>query len=1026
MKQVYTSIILLITMLFGALTIAQESQKNFMNYQGVARTADNVLMSSEAMTINIALKFGAANATVVYEESHAITTDANGVFSLLIGDGGPISGNYDSLPWGSAATFVTVSMNGNKIGTTEMMAVPYAISSGDADDQSAAEVAYNNATSGLTATTTQEAIDELLTSGKIDADADPTNEIQTIRFDAASNKIILTDGGEVTIPTGGTDADADPTNEIQTLIFDTGTNELSLSDGNSVTIPSGGTDADADPTNEIQYISFDAIENKIILTDGGEVTIPSGGTDADADPTNEIQDISLIGTELTISDGSTIDLAPIVPPGGTDDQNAGEVPYDNTTSGLTASDAQAAIDELASGGLVDTDNQALDLTGDILTIEDGAGSIDLSAYKDVDVTTKTGILLGDGTAISGLVGTADGQVAKWDAGTSTWKAGTDDIGGGGSGTPTGLEAIDEGNGIGWRLIGRDPNDYGNIGENAVDLSYFNELLPNGGATGEYAFATGENTRAIGDWSTSMGRQNSAEGEVSFATGFQNIASGSYSTVMGRETQATGSRSVAMNSETSATGDAATSMGFSTRANGRGSVSMGAETKADAQSTLAIGRFNVGGGHPTNWVGSDPVFEIGNGDGPGVMRANAFTVLKSGWVGIGTPTPTTKLEVIGTVRSSHLAGAGERNVVADANGDLIIGAGGGGSSLWTENGSDIHFDSGNVGIGNGSPGVEGGAGKYLTVATGTSPLNNSFASLELQGGQGSTNKTIGRVDFISNSAPGNSAISRIESRTAGSAQFKGDLAFSTKDGTNYAGSSLKERLTIKHNGNVGIGITDPTTKMHIKSNSTVTKPHIKIEEQGNDYARLELTNTVSNAVWHVAGLTNNSPGNSFLNFYFRSAAGVAKNLMAIRGDGNVYVDGSLAHSSDIRLKKDIEDLPYGLTEILQLDPKIYGWKDGRNAGSMSLGLIAQAVQTIIPEIVHEGADSEKTLSLSYTELLPVLIKAVQELKAENDSLKSELKSLAVNIENMNSDFSELKDQIETFNDRKNAVDMVTEK
>jgi len=127
-----------------------------------------------------------------------------------------------------------------------------------------------------------------------------------------------------------------------------------------------------------------------------------------------------------------VDLSPIIPAGGTDDQNADEVPYDNSASGLAATDSQAAIDELASGGLVDTDDQALILAGDLLTIEDGAGSVDLSAYKDEDVTTKTGILLGDGTTISGLVGTADGQVAKWNAGTSTWEAGIDATGGGGS------------------------------------------------------------------------------------------------------------------------------------------------------------------------------------------------------------------------------------------------------------------------------------------------------------------------------------------------------------------------------------------------------------------------------------------------------------------------------------------------------------------------------------------------------------------------------------------------------------------
>ena len=335
MNKNYTLIIVLLAILFFGALSAQESQKNFINYQGVARNASNELMAGEAMTIGVALKFGTANTSAVYEENHTITTDVNGVFSLMIGNGSPINGNYNALPWGSAATFVTVSMNGNEVGTTEMMAVPYAISSGDADDQSAAEVLYDNTTSGLSATTAQEAIDELMTGGSADADADPTNEIQTISFDAASNKITLTDGGEITIPSGGTDADADPTNEIQTISFDVGTNELSLTDGGVVTIPSSGTDADADPENELQTLAFDAGTNELSLSDGNTITIPTGGVDGDADSNNEIQDISLAGTELTITDGSTIDLAPIVPSSGTDNQ---ELIFNETTKLLEIED----------------------------------------------------------------------------------------------------------------------------------------------------------------------------------------------------------------------------------------------------------------------------------------------------------------------------------------------------------------------------------------------------------------------------------------------------------------------------------------------------------------------------------------------------------------------------------------------------------------------------------------------------------------------------------------------------------------
>jgi len=58
--------------------------------------------------------------------------------------------------------------------------------------------------------------------------------------------------------------------------------------------------------------------------------------------------------------------------------------------------------------------------------------------------------------------------------------------------PTGLEAINEGNGIGWRLIGRDADNYGNIGEDAIDFSYSDSISTERGSTGKYAVTFGYN------------------------------------------------------------------------------------------------------------------------------------------------------------------------------------------------------------------------------------------------------------------------------------------------------------------------------------------------------------------------------------------------------------------------------------------------------------------------------------------------------------------------------------------------------
>jgi hypothetical protein len=71
--------------------------------------------------------------------------------------------------------------------------------------------------------------------------------------------------------------------------------------------------------------------------------------------------------------------------------------------------------------------------------------------------------------------------------------------------------------------------------------------------------------------------------------------------------------------------------------------MGLATLADSSVSTALGRYNVGGGDPLNWVDTDPLFEIGIGTGL-AARANALTILKSGNVGISTTNPRNPLHI----------------------------------------------------------------------------------------------------------------------------------------------------------------------------------------------------------------------------------------------------------------------------------------------------------------------------------------------------------------------------------------------
>lgn len=208
--------------------------------------------------------------------------------------------------------------------------------------------------------------------------------------------------------------------------------------------------------------------------------------------------------------------------------------------------------------------------------------------------------------------------------------------------PSGLEQITEGSNTGWRLIGRDPANYGNIGTSAVDFSTSHGTSTTNGATGNYAVAMGEratassnNTIAIGDavaatnnFAVAIGYGDTASGYRSFAAGESNTASGSSSTALGYDNTASGYASMALGRGTTASGNHANAMGRFSVASGDNAIAIGTNTVAESNNSLAVGSYNVGGGNPTNWVATDPLFELGNGTGT-ANKSNAITVLKNG-------------------------------------------------------------------------------------------------------------------------------------------------------------------------------------------------------------------------------------------------------------------------------------------------------------------------------------------------------------------------------------------------------------
>jgi hypothetical protein len=86
------------------------------------------------------------------------------------------------------------------------------------------------------------------------------------------------------------------------------------------------------------------------------------------------------------------------------------------------------------------------------------------------------------------------------------------------------------------------------------------------------------------------------------------------------------------------------------------------------------------------------------------------------------------------------------------------------------------------------------------------------------------------------------------------------------------------------------------------------------------------------------------------------------------------------TSDISLKKNISVIENALYLIKNIEGVTFEWKD---SGKPSIGVVAQQVETVVPEIVNTGSDGIKRVS--YDSLIPILIEAVKELSDKIDKL-----------------------------------------
>ncbi len=215
-----------------------------------------------------------------------------------------------------------------------------------------------------------------------------------------------------------------------------------------------------------------------------------------------------------------------------------------------------------------------------------------------------------------------------------------------------------------------------------------------------------------------------------------------------------------------------------------------------------------------------------------------------------------------------------------------------------------------------------------------------------------------------------------------------------------------QLNIQNNSNGASASSDVVATAN-NGNETVNYVNMGINSSG--YSGTGLLAGANKAYLFATGndfVIGNASVNKQL-IFFAGGTGDANEILRMNslgiqpGSDNMYALGKngarwsevwsangVIQTSDARLKTNIQELPYGLNELMLLRPVAYNWKD--QLSTRKVGLIAQEVRRIIPEVVM-GNEKSESLGMNYAELVPVLINAIKELKEEVDALRRKLEN-----------------------------------
>ncbi len=182
------------------------------------------------------------------------------------------------------------------------------------------------------------------------------------------------------------------------------------------------------------------------------------------------------------------------------------------------------------------------------------------------------------------------------------------------------------------------------------------------------------------------------------------------------------------------------------------------------------------------------------------------------------------------------------------------------------------------------------------------------------------------------------------------------------------SSLTERARIINNGEFGMSLTG---RLQLKT--------------GTQSAGLWFTNNANTTNTAFAGMRSDTEVG-----FFGQTGTPGWRFYVNTSNGNAVLQGTLTQNSDATLKTNITSIYNALPQLMKLSGYRYNWKDTHADPEKQIGLLAQEVQAVFPELVKENSNGK--LGVNYNGMIPVLLEGIKELNKKIEDLQQQIQLL----------------------------------